>query len=147
MNKNVDSKIVKWLFICKNFEWIQNRKRFTFETRCQGCEFQLVNCLIFRFSDGFGVDLTCFLVIFVFFDVFEALRITRSAIDGLNSIVLENDAAVASVRNKIIIFMAFEMFKFKVLVFINVVGYLMLIYRSLISGASKLYLSFTHIVG
>ena len=129
------------------FEQIQNRKRFTFETRCQGCEFQLVNCLIFRFSDGFGVDLTCFLVIFVFFDVFEALRITRSAIDGLNSIVLENDAAVASVRNKIIIFIAFEMFKFKVLVFINVVGYLMLIYRSLISGASKLYLSFTHIVG
>ena len=107
----------------------------------------MVNCLIFRFSDGFGVDLTCFLVVFVFFDVFEALRITRSAIDGLNSIVLENDAAVASVRNKIIIFMAFEMFKFKVLVFINVVGYLMLIYRSLISGASKLYLSFTHIVG
>ena len=129
------------------FEQIQNRKRFTFETRCQGCEFQLVNCLIFRFSDGFGVDLTCFLVIFVFFDVFEALRITRSAIDGLNSIVLENDVAVASVRNKIIIFIAFEMFKFKVLVFINVVGYLMLIYRSLISGASKLYLSFTHIVG
>ena len=135
---------MKWFFY---FLQIQNRKRFTFETRCQGCEFQLVNCLIFRFSDGFGVDLTCFLVIFVFFDVFEALRITRSAIDGLNSIVLENDAAVASVRNKIIIFMAFEMFKFKVLVFINVVGYLMLIYRSLISGASNLYLSFTHIVG
>ena len=135
---------MKWFFY---FLQIQNRKRFTFETRCQGCEFQLVNCLIFGFSDGFCVGLTCFLVIFVFFDVFEALRITRSAIDGLNSIVLENDAAVASVRNKIIIFMAFEMFKFKVLVFINVVGYLMLIYRSLISGASKLYLSFTHIVG
>ena len=56
---------------------------------------------------GFGVDLACFLVVFAVFGVFEALSITRSAIDGLNSIVLENDAAVASARKKIIIFIAF----------------------------------------
>ena len=68
----------------------------------------MVNCLIFEISDGFGVDFACFLVVFaVFGAVFEALSITRSAIDGLNSIVLENDAAVASARKKIIIFIAF----------------------------------------
>ena len=67
----------------------------------------MVNCLIFEISDGFGVDFACFLVVFEVFGVFEALSITRSAIDGLNSIVLENDAAVASARKKIIIFIAF----------------------------------------
>ena len=67
----------------------------------------MVICLICDISDGFGVDLACFLVVFVVFGVFEALSITRSAIDGLNSIVLENDAAVASVMKKMIIFMAF----------------------------------------
>ena len=67
----------------------------------------MVICLICNISDGFGVDLACFLVVFVVFGVFEALSITRSAIDGLNSIVLENDAAVASVINKSMIFMVF----------------------------------------
>jgi len=67
----------------------------------------LVNCLIFEISDGFGVDFACFLVVFAVFGVFGALSITRSAIDGLNSIVLENDAAVASARKKIITFIAF----------------------------------------
>ena len=67
----------------------------------------MVNCLIFEISDGFGVDFACFLVVFEVFGVFEALSITRSAIDGLNSIVLENDAAVATARKKIIIFIAF----------------------------------------
>ena len=67
----------------------------------------MVNCLRFEISDGFGVDFACFLVVFAVFGVFEALSITRSAIDGLNSIVLENDAAVASARKKIIIFIVF----------------------------------------
>ena len=67
----------------------------------------MVNCLIFEISDGFGVDFACFLVVFEVFGVFEALSITRSAIDGLNSIVLENDAAVASARKKIITFIVF----------------------------------------
>ena len=89
----------------------------------------MVICLICDISDGFDVDLACFLVVFVVFGVFEALSITRSAIDGLNSIVLENDAAVASVINKSMIFMVFLMFKifkFEVLIFIKlflVVGY------------------------
>ena len=52
---------------------------------------------------GFGLGFACFLVAL---DVFEARCMTRSAIDGRNSIVLENDAAVTSDNNKIIIFIA-----------------------------------------
>ena len=83
---------------------IQNRKGFTFETLCQGCEFQLVSWRMFEYvSVGFGLGFACFLVVL---DVFEALCMTRSAIDGRNSIVLENDAAATSDNNKIITFIA-----------------------------------------
>ena len=81
----------------------------------------MVICLICDISDGFSVGLACFLVVFVIFGVFEALSITRSAIDGLNSIVLENDAAVASVRKKIIIFIFFNVLS-NVLLFIKRCG-------------------------
>ena len=88
---------------------IQNKKGLTFETRCQGCEFQLVICLIFEvdISAGFGLGLACFLAGLVIFEEdLEALSITRSAIDGRSNIVLEKEAADTSVINKIIIFIS-----------------------------------------
>ena len=85
---------------------IQKRKGFTFETRCQGCEFQLVSWRMLEYVSvwtGFGLGFACFLTVL---DVFEARCMTRSAIDGRKSMVLENDAAVTSDNNKIIIFIA-----------------------------------------